>query len=207
MVAFLTVRVAFSAPPAPDPVIEAARTAAASYQQSLPDYIVKRTTTRYKSAVMDLWHTVDTVSADVAALHRKEAYSNITLNGKPVKDLPTRGAWSAGEFATALMAILPPERAAVFTHQRLEQLRNRPSFRYDFAVDQSHSAWHLAADHLPDTPGPQNYSTAYGGAIWIDKQSGQVLRIEMSARGLPPWFALNSIESRTDFDFVQIQTS
>ncbi len=36
-----------TAEPSPDPVIEAARVAAAAYQQSLPDYIVKRTTTRY----------------------------------------------------------------------------------------------------------------------------------------------------------------
>ena len=204
---------AIAASSPPDPVIEAARAAAASYQQSLPDYIVKRTTTRYKGARMDLkapasdvaiWHTVDTVSGDVAAQHGKEVYSNIILNGKPAKELPGRGAWSAGEFSTALMAILPPERGAVFTHQHAEQLRKRPSLRYDFAIDQSHSAWHLAADNLPGIPGPQNYATAYGGAIWIDKQTGQILRIEMSARGLPSWFALNSIDSYTDFDFVQI---
>jgi hypothetical protein len=102
------------------------------------------------------------------------------------------------------MAILPTERGAAFTHRHAEQLRGRPSFRYEFAVDESHSSWHLAADNLPGMPGPQNYSAAYGGALWIDKQTGQVLRIEMSARSLPPWFALNSVESRTDFDFVQI---
>ena len=34
----------------PDPVIEAARVAAAAYQQSLPDYIVRRTTTRWRRA-------------------------------------------------------------------------------------------------------------------------------------------------------------
>ncbi len=118
---------AFAAQQPPDPVIEAARNAAVSYQQSLPDYIVKRTTIRYKgnrldlkasAGAVDIWHTVDTVSGDVAAQHGKEVYSNIVLNGKPAKELPSRGAWSAGEFATALMAILPPERAAVFTHQR-----------------------------------------------------------------------------------------
>ena len=177
------------AAPTPDPVIEAARISAASYQQSLPDYIVKRTTTRYKgtrqdlkapATAVDIWHTVDTVSGDVAAQHGTEVYTNIILNGKPAKELPSRGAWSSGEFSTALMAILPPERAAAFTHQHAEQLRGRPSFRYEYVVDESHSTWRLAADNLPGMPGPQAYSAAYAGAIWIDRQTSQVLRIEMS---------------------------
>ena len=200
--------VAFAAQQPPDPIFEAARTAAASYQQSLPDYIVKRTTNRYKGTRhtydVTTWDSVDTVTGDVTAVHGKEVYSNITIDGIPAAELPNRGSWSAGEFTTLLMAILPPERAATFTHQRNEQLRNRAAGRYDFAVDQSHSAWRVAADHLPGTHGAQNYSTAYGGTIWIDKQTGQVLRIEMSARGLPAWFALSSIETHIDFDFVQI---
>jgi hypothetical protein len=97
----LATALVFAAAPPPDPLIEAARTAAASYQQSLPDYIVKRTTTRFKGTRIDLkapasavaiWHTVDTVSADVAAQHGKEVYSNIVLNGKPAKEVPSRGA-------------------------------------------------------------------------------------------------------------------
>ncbi len=107
---------------------------------------------------------------------------------------PRRPGFSVGEFSAALLTVLPPERAAAFTHQHSEELRNRPSFHYDFAIDQSHSAWHLAADHLPGIPGPQNYSTAYGGAVWIDRETGQTLRIEMSARGLPNWFGLSSID-------------
>jgi len=203
----IAISLVFAAPHA-DPVIEAARAAAASYQQSLPDYIVKRTTARYRGTLhkfdVTIWKPVDTVTGDVTDVRGKEVYSNITIDNYPAAELPNHGSWSAGEFATVLMAVLPPERDATFTHPRNEQLRNRAAVRYDFAVDQSHSAWSLNADHLPGTPGPQNYSTGYDGALWIDKQTGQVLRIEMSARGLPPWFALNSIESRTDFDFVQI---
>ena len=206
--AALQLACALTASPPPDPLIEAARKAAAAYQNSLPDYIARRTTARYNSTRhkfdVIVWKPVDTVTGEVTAAHGKELYSNIAINGNPAAKLPNWGAWSAGEFATVLMAILPPERAATFTHQRNEQLRNRTAVRYDFAVDQPHSAWSLAADRLPGTPGPQNYFPASAGAIWIDKQTAQVLRVEISARGLPNWFALSSIESRTDFDFVQI---
>ena len=53
-----------------DPVIEAARKAADAFAQSLPDYIVKRATTRYKGNPQKRnWQTRDTVSGDVAAAH------------------------------------------------------------------------------------------------------------------------------------------
>ena len=95
---------------------------------------MKVTTTRYKGARANLkssagtvaiWHAVDTVTGDVAAQHGKEVYSNIALNGKPAKELPSRGAWSVGDFSSALLTVLPPERAAAFTHQRPEELSNR----------------------------------------------------------------------------------
>jgi hypothetical protein len=199
--------------PQSDPIIDAARESAATFQQSLPDYIVKRTTARYRGGRINtsspaenvaIWHPVDTVSADVAAVKGKEVYTNITLNGLPSIDLPNRGAWSAGEFSTQMLAILPPERAAKFTHQRAESIQNRPAWRYDFEVDQSHSAWNLSAAHVPGAPGPQTYTTAYGGGIWIDRQTQQVLKIEMAARNLPRWFPLDSIESNTEYNLVKI---
>lgn len=199
---------------APDPIIEAARTAAAAYQNSLPNYIAKRTTTRYRGArarrfqsygpgAVIAWQAVDTVIGEVTAFQGKEVYTNITINGEPTAQLPKWGAWSTGEFAVVLISILPPERAAKFAHQRNEHLRNRAAVRYDFAVDKPHSAWRLDAGRLPGMHG-QGYLTAYAGAIWVDRQTGQTLRVEMSARGLPRGFALSSVESRTDFDFVQI---
>lgn len=201
--------------PKSDPIIDAARQSAAVYQQSLPDYIVKRTTTRYRGARSDIgfpattvaiWRPIDVVKGDVAAEHGHEIYSNITLNGTPSVALPTGGAWSAGEFSTELAAIFPIERGTRFTHQREESLRSRPSYRYEFAVDQAHSAWHLSAAHLRNMPAgyTATVTAAYGGEIWIDKDSGQVLRIEMSARTLPPGFPLDAIESDVDYDFVRI---
>lgn len=138
------------AAPLPNPLIETARAAAAAYQNSLHDYIAKRTTARYRgtraalwqpASAVRVWNQADRVTGDVTAVHGKEVYSNITINGMPAAELPNWGSWSAGEFATALLAILPPERAAALTHQHAEQLRNRAAARYDFAVDQSHSAW------------------------------------------------------------------
>ena len=66
-----------------------------------------------------------------------------------VGGIPAGGAWTAGEFSTALAAIL----AAVFTHQRPESVDKPPSLRHDFAIDQSHSSCHLVVDNAPSSPG------------------------------------------------------
>jgi hypothetical protein len=49
-----------------------------------------------------------------------------------------------------------------------------------------------------------HYRTGYGGEIWIDKGTGQALRIERSARGVPDDFPLDAIRSTTDYAYVQI---
>jgi hypothetical protein len=165
---------AHAAQQSPDPVIEVARKAAASYRQSLPDYIVKRTTTRGMSAVA-FSKQLDTVTADVAFEHGKEVYANIRLNGNSVKELPSGGSWSTGEFATRMLGILAPERAAVFTHQHAESTRNRPSYRYDFAINQAHSAWRLSAANVGNATIPVSYSPAYTGRIRVDRDTGQAV--------------------------------
>jgi len=194
-----------------DPIIDAARDAAAAFAQSLPDYVVKRTTTRYRGSrptpnsaanLAGKWQKPDIVTADVATDNGKEVYTNISVNGKPATKLPTGGEWSAGEFSNVLRDILASKSGAVFTNQRLDSVRNHPSYRYDFAIDESHSTWHLSFE---GGQGPAvRYSPAYGGAIWIDRATGQVLRIEEVARGVPGYFPLDALESDTDYDFVTI---
>ena len=197
----------------PDPVIESARKAAAAYATSLPDYIVKRSTTRLYGARPDhyfpgrsilIWRTLDDVSADLAVEHGAEVYTNISVNGRKLLDTPHGGAWSMGEFSGEVLSILPAERAAKFTLRREEVLRNRPTYKYDFAVDAPHSVWHLSAGHLPGAPTVVELSPAYAGTIWIDKETGEALKIAESARDLPSYFPLDTVESVTDYEFVKI---
>ena len=196
-----------------DPVIEAARKGAATYATSLPDYIVKRTTTRYIGVRPDryfpgrriaTWRELDTVGADLAVERGTEVYTNVSLNGLPSLDMPHGGAWSMGEFSTELLSILPIERAAKFTRRRDEMLRNRPVYRYAFEIDVRHSVWNLSAGHLPGAPKVVQISPAYSGDIWIDRETGEVLRITEAARDLPGRFPLDAVEEATDYDFVKI---
>jgi hypothetical protein len=196
--------VSMQAQPLADPMIVAAREAADAFAQSSPDYIVKRTTTRYQRHRPNSWRVRDTVTADVTAERRTETYANIRVNGRPAKNLPSDGTWSDGEFSTMLVGILSPKSAALFTNRRPDPIRNRPSYRYDFSVDQEHSGWRMEAAHVPGTSSVLRVSPAYSGSIWIDTQTGQTLRFEMSGRDVPVGFPLETVETAVDYDFVQV---
>lgn len=203
--------------PQQDPVIEAARAEAAEYAASVPDYLVTRTTTRYQRrdvlsthtvgppsmVTATGWREVDSVSAEVATEHGKEVYSAIKINGKPAKALPQGGVWSAGEFSTLLKEVLAPAHAAVFTGQRADTKARRPAWRYNFAIDPAHSGWDMDA-RMPGSRAPIHITPAYSGAIWIDRETNKVLRIEKTASGIPKEFPLDVVEAATDYDFVEI---
>ena len=184
-----------------DPIIDQAREQAFAFTETLPNYIVKQYTTRYQSDSASRGHTswqaLDIVTADVVAENGKETYKNVMVNGKATKNIEESGSWSEGEFASTLQAILSPASDALFTNKRLTTIVNRPAYRYDYMIEQPRSSWLVEA-------GGSRYRPAYGGAIWIDKETSRVLRIEMSGRNLPSDFALDQVESTVDYDFVLI---
>jgi hypothetical protein len=186
-----------------DPEIDKAREIAFEFTETLPDYIVKQYTTRYQSDAAKRantsWQALDVVTADVITENGKERYQNILRNGKPVKDVEASGSWSEGEFASTLQAILSPASDALFTNKKSATIENRPAWRYDYMIEQPRSSWQVYA-------GGSRYRPAYGGAIWIDKESSRVLRIEMDARKIPTEFPLDHIESEVDYGFVSIGT-
>jgi hypothetical protein len=184
-----------------DPIIDKTRETAFEFTESLPNYIVKQYTTRYQSDSASRGHTqwqaLDIVTADVVAENGKESYRNLLVNGKPAKSAEQSGSWSEGEFASTLQAILSPASDALFTNKRSTTIVNRPAYRYDYTIEQPRSSWQVEASG-------SRYRPAYGGAIWIDKETSRVLRIEMSARNIPREFPLDQVESTVDYDFVLI---
>lgn len=188
----------------PDPIIEAARAEAARYSQSIPNYLVSRTTARYLSSKSrDNWRQTDSVSAQVASQGDHEIYSDIRIDGKPSKALPRDGVWSSGEFSTLLDEILSPKHRAVFKDRELVTMHSRPAWRYRFEIDQKYSGWDMIGD-VPDSLKRVRATPRYSGSIWIDQETGKVLRIEKSTRRTPRRFPLQLVESSTDYSPIQI---
>ena len=129
----------------------------------------------------------------------KEDYRNIMVNGKASKKSmeETGGSWSTGEFGTMLIDLFSPATAADFHYQRDSRAGSVLAKMYEFDVARENSHWSVHA-------GSQMYVPAYSGAVWIDPRTSRVLRIEMSAKGMPGEFPLDHVESATDYEYIRL---
>jgi hypothetical protein len=184
-----------------DPVIAKAREAAATYLEGLPNFFAKQVTTRYMTEnVRQGWQAQDIVTADVAYEDGHESYKNIKIGNKAtsqsMEDLP--GTRSSGEFATLLIEVMDPGAQAAFRRTGTDTVRGRSAYTYKFEITRTHSRWRV------ESPS-QLYYPAYGGTIWIDKETSRVLRIEMDARKIPTLFPFDTIETTADYDYVRLE--
>lgn len=181
--------------------VEKARGVAAAYVEGLPNYICQEFTTRYASQTrVPSWQVVDVVSAEVVYENRKESYRNLMINGKPIKKKPEEtGAWSTGEFGTILRNLFEPGTDADFRYAEDDTIARRAASVYKFDVERLRSSWKIWV------PG-QYILPAYKGSIWIDKETANVLRIEMQAQEIPEEFPRIAVETAVDFDYITLGT-
>jgi hypothetical protein len=183
-------------------ILAEARTAAASFTASLPNFLVQQATTRYFSTGIPVsWQTIDVVTADVACVNGKEDYRNVQINGISTNRPPERsGTWSTGEFSTTLEDVLSPMTNAQFKRRRGDdKIAGRPAVVYDYKVAQANSHWTMVS------PDDRRYNPAYEGAIWIDKETRRVLRIEQSTSSIPQDFPLSRAETVIEYAFARIE--
>ncbi len=183
-----------------DQVIADARDAAASYNSDLPNFLVQQATTRYRSSMGQRnWETIDVVTADVAVVNGKEDYRNILVNGHPPQGAVEKtGSWSTGEFAITLEDILSPATEAVFVKRGSDTIAGRDAWVYNLSVLHENSHWTIVSAN------GRKYSPAYGGSVWIDKETRRVLRIEQRAVYLPSDFTYDKAECVIEYGFVRI---
>lgn len=186
--------------PKVDRRIEKTREAVSTFTGSLPSYVCTEQIARFINTSHRVsWQALDIVSAEVVYENRKEQYRNLQINGKPVKKAMEElsGAWSTGEFGTVLVDLFSPATAADFRFRRTSKAGGRDAWLFDFEVDREGSHWHVQV-------ASQSILPAYRGSVWIDKETSQVLRIEMEAVQIPKDFPMDKIESATDYQYVRI---
>jgi len=181
--------------------VEKARAAAGSYVEHLPNYVVQQVVTRYVSQTrVPSWSVIDNISAEVVYENQKESYRNLAINGKPSKKAPEEtGAWSTGEFGTILRNLFDPGTDADFKFRQEDTIAHKSASVYKFSVVRARSSWKIWV------PG-QYILPAYQGSVWLDKENGNVLRIEMQAKEIPEEFPRISVESAVDYEYISLGT-
>jgi hypothetical protein len=184
-----------------DPVINDAREASANFTADLPNFLVEQATTRYQGQGSPMrWQAIDVVTANVASVDGKEEYKNIKINGKPTSTpIEKTGSWSNGEFTITLQDVMSPYTNAEFKKRADDRIAGRPAYVYDIKVEKSNSHWNIIAQS------GRQYTPAYTGSVWIDKETRRVLRIEQQAHGFPRDFAYDKAETVIEYGFVRIE--
>jgi hypothetical protein len=183
-----------------EPLIRRAADAAMEFTQTLPAYVCQEMMSRFQSESRPAnFQPVDVVSTDVVYENGREDYRNVKINGKVVKKNieETGGSWSTGEFGTILLNLFSPYTAADFHFRRDSRAGGILAKMYEFEVAREHSSWSIHAES-------QSYQPAYTGAVWIDPATARVLRIEMSAKGMPGDFPIDHVESAVDYQFIRL---
>jgi hypothetical protein len=183
-----------------DQLIRKATDAALDFTEGLPAYVCQEMMSRFESDSHPAnWHALDVVSMNVVYENGKEDYRDLAVNGRPTKKPieEVGGAWSTGEFGSVLIDLFSPATNADFRFQRDTRISGMNTRLYDFNVKRENSHWNI---HM----GSQGYSPAYKGSVWIDPQTGRVLRIEMEAYGFPESFPTDHVESATDYQYIRL---
>src|ERR1035438_8271127 len=182
-------------------IIQDARAAATAFSTSLPNYLVQQVTSRYyATGFPPRWQEIDEVTADLSYVDGKEDYKNFAINGSPVnRPIEQTGSWSTGEFGTTLEDVMSFATNATFKTRGEEKMAGRTAVIFDYTVDQPHSHWTMVS------PDGRQYKPAYDGAVWIDRESRRVLRIEQRATSFPRDFPINRAECKLQYAWVRIE--
>ena len=182
------------------PLIDRARVATLQFSQKLPNFICQEFMSRFTRQGREEKTLQDIVSADIIYEDGKETYRNVKINNRPTdKHLQdVDGAWSTGEFASALLDLLDPASKTHFSSGRASAIAGLSAQVYEFQVQASNSHWRLQL-------GSQTVVPDYAGSIWVDPNTARVLRIERQARNIPSDFPIDTAESAIDYSFVTIK--
>ena len=186
--------------PSSAPLIDRAREAALQFSHKLPNFICQEFMSRFTQQGRGQKMPQDIVSAEIIYEDGQESYRNVKINNRPTDKRLQEidGAWSTGEFASALMDLFHPASKARFSSGRPSTISGSRAQVYDFQVQRENSNWKMQV-------GSQTAIAAYTGSIWVDPNTARVLRIERQARNLPSDFPIDAVESAIDYSYVLIE--
>lgn len=179
----------------PDPILTSARTWALHYSRTLPDFFCNEFIRRYWLAT-DV--KIDTLTLQLGFSQQKPTYRLIARNGRPTHQTiaSLNGAFSSGEFGSALFLAFDPASAALFQPEPGQRIRRRRAAVYSFAVPAASSRYRLQY-------GTQEAIVAYHGRAYIEPDSGRVLRLTMDVDA-PPDFPIRKTSTVLDYDWRDI---
>jgi hypothetical protein len=203
-------------PPAPKPVVQQipppssqeqrrvldqAQEYAANYSKNLPNFICTQVTRRYVDpSGLEFWQSQDVIVTKLSFFEQKEDYKVVLLNNSPVNTTMHKvgGTTTTGEFGTLLKDLFATETGARFDWERWATLRGRRMHVFTYKVPKERSKYTIVYERT------QAYTAAYEGLIYVDRDSGSIMRITQNVLETPAGFPINMVRNVLDYDFISI---
>lgn len=165
---------------------------AISLPQKMPSFVCEQATSRYRGE-----STVprDLVTAAVRYEDGIEYYTDVKLNGKeaPADLRQAPGMWSSGQFGGNLRAIFNLRNNAMFKFAGASSMGSHFVWIFSYQIDRQNAPlWRLHGKSGVIAP-------PYGGELWVDQKSGELLRSVASAKSLPRDFDVEKAQLSTDY--------
>ncbi len=184
-------------------LLEKARRHAAQFLDELPNFIVTQFITRsIRPPGKKDWEAEDTLEVELTFQEKRgEKFKLLKINNKPTGQTYENigGATSTGEFGLMLAGLFDPQSQAAFKEVRKEAFNGHPTVLYEFRVKKANSN-----NQITDKTSGRSVTSAYSGTIWVEAESGRVLRIEQSAEDIQRGFPITMAESAVEYEWVTI---
>ena len=202
-----------AAPPIPEPpapstvekvqIWNAAHDNAASYTESLPNFICAEVVRRYVDASHKGWKLEDTLALKLTYFDHREEYKLMTVNNHSTSLSydQMRGAITEGEFGSMLAAIFGLKARTNRDWDHWTMLRSRPTHVYTFAIAAANSDYQISAGTVR---GENKVRVGQHGYIYIDDATKSVMRLVAVADQFPPGFDVQRVNLVLDYDFTDV---
>ncbi len=194
-------------PPAPDSIEQAEALAgmkdyALNYTKNLPNCMCVQTTRRHIDPTVSGYRPYgDVIQEQLSFFDSKETYKVEMIDGKSVANVQHSqlgGAVSSGEFGTMLAHIFDPETGTEFDWDHWATLRGRRMYVFAFRVPKSagYSMYHGESK--------REYTSAYNGLVYADRETKAILRIKMDCVGIPADYPIKAVGITLDYNPTKI---
>lgn len=166
----------------------------------VPDFVCTQNVERFSRTSPDqAWQKVDTVRFEVALVGDHELYSLPGARGfhaRTPAGLIGRGTISTGQFALLAKHVFLTSTAQ-FTYKGETEQNGRSAYEYTYDVPAKQSSYHLRSQAAEAV-------VAFQGSFWMDRDSLDLIRLEVQPYDIPEPLHLTETETVLDYSRVMI---
>jgi hypothetical protein len=179
-----------------------ARRTALGYSELLPDFVCTEVIHRSMSDG-SAWRNLDTVTLQLTYAGKRENYK-VVLPGNKTSEMDLQavgGAFSKGEFGSALRWIFEPASGAAFHWEKSSVLHKTPVAAYSYRVPRANSSFTLAYGAGADL---RNTVVGFHGVVEIANDTKMVWRVTVEADDVPANFPIRTSTFSIDYGFTEV---